>query len=219
MAQQAAPSSDLGTVVVNLPQTTTDAPLVTVTVVRTDSQGSTVTALEAQPAVIHTTTDAQGRATVVTSAAQSAPTAGEVPTETDAEGSTFVTTYSIGGGRVSSITLITITGADGKPSTITSYVFVDPAQAGPASATPSIPTSSQTSLQTSSPTSSTVTTPQSTLTTNPGIIVGATLADVALLMVLVFLAWYFGFHRRQKNKATAREGQEHEFGKAAADWQ
>jgi hypothetical protein len=131
-------------VIVNVPQTTTDArgqtvvqttsvlsqvtASVAVTIVRTNSQGQTVTSTENRPAVIRTTTDAQGRSTVVTSAAQFAPTAGEVRTETDARGSTFVTTYTPGGGKISSVKLITTTGADGKPSTITSYTFVDPAQ-------------------------------------------------------------------------------------------
>ncbi|KAH7083545.1 hypothetical protein FB567DRAFT_550615 [Paraphoma chrysanthemicola] len=131
-------------VIVNVPQTTTDArgstvvqttsvlsqvtASVAVTVVRTNSQGQAVTSTENRPAVIRTTTDAQGRSTVVTSAAQFAPTAGEVRTETDARGSTFVTTYTPGGGKISSVKLITTTGADGKPSTMTSYTFVDPAQ-------------------------------------------------------------------------------------------
>ncbi|KAF2025338.1 hypothetical protein EK21DRAFT_104011 [Setomelanomma holmii] len=132
-------------VIVNVPQTTTDSrgqtvvqttsvlsqvtASVAVTIVRTNSQGQTVTSTENRPAVIRTTTDAQGRSTVVTSAAQFAPTPGEVRTETNAQGSTFVTTYTPGGGKISSIRLITTTGADGKPSTLTSYTFVDPAQA------------------------------------------------------------------------------------------
>lgn len=130
-------------VIVNVPQTTTDSrgqtvvqttsvlsqvtASVPVTIVRTNSQGQAVTSTENRPAVIRTTTDAQGRTTVTTSAANFAPTAGEVRTETDARGSTFVTTFTPGGGRISSIRLITTTGADGKPSTMTSYTFVDPA--------------------------------------------------------------------------------------------
>jgi hypothetical protein len=132
-------------VIVNVAQTTTDArgqtvvqttsvlsqvtASVAVTIVRTNTQGQTVTATEQRPAVIRTMTDQQGRTTVTTSAAQFAPTAGEVRTETDAGGSTFLTTYTPGGGKISSIKLITTTGADGKPSTITSYTFVDPAAA------------------------------------------------------------------------------------------
>jgi hypothetical protein len=132
-------------VIVNVPQTTTDArgstvvqttsvlsqvtASVAVTIVRTNTAGQTVTATEQRPAIIRTTTDSQGRTTVTTSAAQFAPTAGEVRTETDAGGSTFLTTYTPGGGKISSVKLITTTGADGKPSTITSYTFVDPAAA------------------------------------------------------------------------------------------
>jgi hypothetical protein len=132
-------------VIVEVPQTTTDSrgqtivettsilsqvtASVAVTLTTTNSQGQTVTATENRPAVIRTTTDAQGRTTVTTSAAAFAPTAGEIRTETDARGSTFVTTYTPGGGKISSVKLITTTGADGRPSTLTSYTFVDPAQA------------------------------------------------------------------------------------------
>jgi hypothetical protein len=131
-------------VIVNVPQTTTNAQgqtvvqttsvlsqvtaSIAVTVTRTNAQGQTVTSTENRPAVIKTTTDSVGRTAVVTSAAQFAPTAGEVRTETDAAGKTFLTTYTPGGGKISSVKLITTTGADGKPSTLTSYTFVDPAQ-------------------------------------------------------------------------------------------
>jgi hypothetical protein len=102
---------------------------VPVTLVRTNSVGSTVTATENRPAVIRTTTDSAGRTTVTTSAANYAPTSGEVQTETDEAGSTFLTTYTPGGGLVSSIKLITTTDAQGRPSTMTSYTYVDPIQA------------------------------------------------------------------------------------------
>jgi hypothetical protein len=102
---------------------------VAVTIVRTNQQGATVTATENRPAIIRTTTDSQGRVTVTTSAANYLPTAGEVRTETDARGSTFLTTFTPSAGKISSIKLITTTGADGKPSTLTSYTFVDPAEA------------------------------------------------------------------------------------------
>lgn len=134
-------------VIINVAQTTTDSrgqtivqttsilsqvtASVVVTTVRTNSQGQAVTATEIRPAVIHTTTDSQGRTTVTTSAANFAPTPGEIRTEVDAQGSTFLTTYTPGGGKISSVRLITTTGPDGKPSTITSYTFVDPAQATP----------------------------------------------------------------------------------------
>ena len=81
---------------------------------------------ELRPAVIRTLTDARGRLTTTTSAAQFAPTPGEVRTETDGQGKTFVTTYTPGGGTISSIKLITTTGPDGRPSVVTSYEFVDP---------------------------------------------------------------------------------------------
>ncbi|KAL6704299.1 hypothetical protein ACN47E_008363 [Coniothyrium glycines] len=102
---------------------------VQVTIVRTNSQGSTVTQTENRPAVILTTTDSVGRTTITTSAGNLQPTVGEVITSTDARGSTFLTTYTPSGGRVSSVRLITTTGADGRPSTLTSYTFVDPAEA------------------------------------------------------------------------------------------
>ncbi|KAL1798013.1 hypothetical protein ACET3X_004619 [Alternaria dauci] len=95
------------------------------------ADGSTVIRTETQnrPAVIRTTTDSAGRTTVTTSAANYAPTVGEVQTQTDEAGSTFVTTFTPGGGLVSSIKLITTTDAEGRPSTMTSYTFVDPIQA------------------------------------------------------------------------------------------
>jgi hypothetical protein len=104
---------------------------VAVTVTRTNAAGSTVTAVETRPAVVRTTTDSRGSTATITTAAQFAPTVGEVRTETDAGGRTFLTTYTPGGGKISSVKLITTTGADGKPSTITSYEFVDPAQTAP----------------------------------------------------------------------------------------
>lgn len=138
-------------VIIPVPQTTTDAQgqtvvqttsilsqataSVPVTIVRTNAAGAPVTTTENRPAVIRTTTDSAGRASVITSAAQFAPTAGEVRTETDGSGRTFLTTYTPGGGKISSIKLITTTGADGKPSTVTSYTFVDPAEQTGSSAT------------------------------------------------------------------------------------
>jgi hypothetical protein len=102
---------------------------VAVTIVRTNPGGNTVTQTEQRPAVIKTTTDSAGRTTITTSAANYAPTAGEVQTEINEQGSTFLTTYTPGGGLVSSIKLITTTDAEGRPSTMTSYTFVDPIQA------------------------------------------------------------------------------------------
>lgn len=102
---------------------------VAVTVTRVNNEGNTVTQTENRPAVIRTTTDSEGRATTTTSAGDLVPTAGEVLTSTNEEGSTFLTTFTPTGGSVRSVRLITTTGADGRPSTITSYTFVDPAAA------------------------------------------------------------------------------------------
>lgn len=120
---------------------------VAVTITRTNAQGSTIVTTENRPAIIRTITDSQGRTTTTTSAAQFAPTPGEVRTETDPGGRTFLTTYTPGGAKISSIKLITTTGADGKPSTITSYTFVDPAQTPPPQANPN-PTQGRPGLQT-----------------------------------------------------------------------
>lgn len=106
-----------------LSQVTASVP---VTVTRTNAQGQTVTSTENRPAIIRTTTDSVGRAATVTSAAEFVPTAGEVRTTTNAQGSTFVTTYTPGGGKIESMKLLTTTDAEGRPSTITSYTFVDP---------------------------------------------------------------------------------------------
>lgn len=102
---------------------------VAVTVVQTNQQGSTVTTTENRPAVIKTTTDSAGRTTVTTAAVEYAPTAGQVQTKTDSRGSVVLTTYTPGGGLVSSIRLITTTDSQGRQSTMTTYAFVDPVQA------------------------------------------------------------------------------------------
>lgn len=131
-------------VIVNVPQTTTNSQgqtivettsvlsvataSVPVTLTTTNSRGQTITSVTTRPAVVRTTTDSVGRTAVVTSAADFAPTAGEVRTQTDGNGRTFVTTYTPGGGKISSVKLLTTTDAEGRPSTITSYTFVDPAQ-------------------------------------------------------------------------------------------
>ncbi|KAJ4310147.1 hypothetical protein N0V94_008595 [Neodidymelliopsis sp. IMI 364377] len=105
---------------------------VTVTRTTTDQQGRTtaVTTQEVRPAVIRTTTDERGSQVAVTSAAMYAPTRGEVITTTNAQGSTFLTTYTPGGGRVSSVKLVTTTDAEGRPQTITSVTYVDPTAEG-----------------------------------------------------------------------------------------
>ncbi|KAF2113038.1 hypothetical protein BDV96DRAFT_149317 [Lophiotrema nucula] len=102
---------------------------VVVAVTTTDEKGSTFVASQTKPAVIFTATDSAGSTFVTTSAVPFAPTPGQVLTTTDARGSTVLTTYTPGGGKVSSILLITTTGADGQRSVITSYTYVDPAAA------------------------------------------------------------------------------------------
>ncbi|KAF3053929.1 hypothetical protein E8E11_011895 [Didymella keratinophila] len=101
---------------------------VTVTRTTTNSRGSTVavTTQEVRPAVVRTTTDSRGSSIAVTSAGNLAPTRGEVLTTTNAQGSTFLTTYTPGGGKVSSVKLLTTTDAEGRPSTLTSVIEVDP---------------------------------------------------------------------------------------------
>ncbi|KAF2733609.1 RhoGAP-domain-containing protein [Polyplosphaeria fusca] len=137
-----ASSSQDSAVIVPVPITTTDSngqqtvassailseptASVAVPVTLTNDDGSTFVSTATKPAVIFTATNDDGQPSVVTSAVDFAPTAGQVLTETDANGSTFVTTYTPGDGKVSSILLITTTGADGQPSVITSYTFVNP---------------------------------------------------------------------------------------------
>lgn len=101
---------------------------VPVTVVRTNSGGDVVTTTEARPAIIQTVTNADGQTVTTTEAARFQPTSGEVLTETDSRGSVFFTTYTPGNGKISSVKLITTTGADGRPSVVTSYTYVDPDQ-------------------------------------------------------------------------------------------
>lgn len=79
-----------------------------------------------------TTTDQYGN-TVVLSNVHS----GEVLTTTDAKGSTFITTFTPGGGRVSSLVLETTTLPNGQESTITSFAVASGAvttSTGPAGA-------------------------------------------------------------------------------------
>ncbi|EMD88068.1 hypothetical protein COCC4DRAFT_145806 [Bipolaris maydis ATCC 48331] len=121
---------------------------VAVTVVRTNTAGSTVTETENRPAVVKTTTDRAGRTTVTTSAVNFAPTAGEVTSTTNSRGSVVLTTITPGGSLVSSIKLITTTDAQGRQSTMTTYAFVDPVQATGAANSPNAPGNDKPSLQT-----------------------------------------------------------------------
>ncbi|KAF2678610.1 hypothetical protein K458DRAFT_244430, partial [Lentithecium fluviatile CBS 122367] len=102
---------------------------VALTTTLTNAQGSVQVATTTKPAVIFSTTDSSGRGTVITSAVDFQPTSGEVLTRTNEQGSTFLTTYTPDGGKVSSVVLLTTTGSDGQPSVVTSYTYVDPAAA------------------------------------------------------------------------------------------
>ncbi|CAO2647262.1 Nn.00g081840.m01.CDS01 [Neocucurbitaria sp. VM-36] len=75
-------------------------------------------------------------------------------------------------------------------SSLTSVVSSTP------SPTPSNPTASPTSpaITTSQIPNQT---PAPSTPTSPGVIAGATIAGVALLLVIAFLIWFFGFHRRR----------------------
>lgn len=64
-----------------------------------------------------------------------------------------------------------------------------PSASLPASQTSSIPASSQTAAPSPGP-----------QPVNPGIIAGASIAGIALLLVLAFLIWFFGFHRRKQKR-------------------
>ena len=114
---------------------------VQVTVVRTTTNqaGSTIvqTTQENRPAVIRTTTDSRGSSVAVTSAGDLAPTRGQVLTTTNAQGSTFLTTYTPGGGKISSVKLLTTTDAEGRPQTLTSIIEVDPTDVAGGDATAS----------------------------------------------------------------------------------
>ncbi|KAF2744957.1 hypothetical protein M011DRAFT_153846 [Sporormia fimetaria CBS 119925] len=102
----------------------TQSAVVTSTRVNEDGQSEVVTVT--RPAIVITRTNSAGSTVVETSAVDFAPTPGQRLTRTDSRGSTFFTTYTPGGGRVSSVKLITTTGPDGAPSVITSYTYVDP---------------------------------------------------------------------------------------------
>ncbi|KAF2489879.1 hypothetical protein BU16DRAFT_166449 [Lophium mytilinum] len=97
---------------------------VAVAVTTTNAAGETIVKTTPAPGVVLTKTDAAGSKFVTTSAVGFAHTPGQVLTETNSRGSTFVTTYTPAGGLVSSIVLITTTGKNGQPVTLTSYAFV-----------------------------------------------------------------------------------------------
>ncbi|KAL5459610.1 hypothetical protein PMIN06_002752 [Paraphaeosphaeria minitans] len=120
---------------------------IAVPVTHTNAQGSTEVTTETKPAVIFSTTDSAGRAIMTTSAVNYAPTRGQVLTQSNAEGSTFLTTYTPGSGRVSSIMLLTTTGSDGQQSVVTSYTYVDPAAQATGDSTEEPGSTAQPSLQ------------------------------------------------------------------------
>jgi len=103
--------------------------VVTDTVV--DEKGSTFVTTATKPAVVEVHSDSAGVHTT-TKAVDFAPTPGQKLTTTNDKGSVFVTTYTPGGGRVSSIKLITTTGENGQQLVVTSYTYVDPVPTGPA---------------------------------------------------------------------------------------
>lgn len=161
--QSSAAAPETSAVVVPVPVTTTDSQgrttvasseilsrptaSIAVPVTRTNSQGSVEVTTETKPAVIFSTTDSAGRTVATTSAVEFAPTKGQVLTKTNAEGSTFLTTYTPGSGRVSEIVLRTTTGADGQQSVVTSYTYVDPAAQATEGSTNESGSTAQPSLQ------------------------------------------------------------------------
>jgi len=142
---------------------TTSARFPGVVVVTTDSRGSTVSTTSPVASVavnqngdvvssadapapsgstrrtsatdVVTTTDQYGASVVLSGASR-----GAVITTTDARGSTFITTYTPGGGKVSSLVLYTTTLPDGAPATVTSLAIVGGAQAATASSDRASPT-------------------------------------------------------------------------------
>lgn len=110
--------------------------VVTDTVV--DEKGSTFVTTATKPAVVEVHSDSAGVHTT-TKAVDFAPTPGQKLTTTNNKGSVFVTTYTPGGGRVSSIKLITTTGDNGQQLVVTSYTYIDPVPTGPAEEQPTGP--------------------------------------------------------------------------------
>jgi len=131
------------TVAVTTSAVATASVSVTVVVTTTNSRGSTVVASSTVAAAVVTksdgavttspvptynnggaqdvTTTAKNGATVVLSSVKS----GQVVSTTDAKGSTFITTFTPGGGQVQSLVLQTTTLANGQQSTITSFAVVE----------------------------------------------------------------------------------------------
>lgn len=142
------PSSSPPDVIVPVPVTTTDSngqatvvssaiiseptASVVVAATRTNDQGQTTVVEETKPAVIFTATNSAGSTFVTASAVDFAPTGGQVLTRTNAQGSAFVTTYTPPAGRVSKVVLVTQTDSRGVQNVVTSYTYVEPAGATPA---------------------------------------------------------------------------------------
>ncbi|TID18750.1 hypothetical protein E6O75_ATG05871 [Venturia nashicola] len=102
--------------------TVTQATSVAAQVVTSNGQPTTVTASTVNIAAPQTisTTDNAGNSVVLTGAV-----AGATLTATDARGSTFITTYTPGGGVVQSLVLETTYLPDGQLTTITSFAVVE----------------------------------------------------------------------------------------------
>ncbi|KAH7394819.1 hypothetical protein BKA66DRAFT_438618 [Pyrenochaeta sp. MPI-SDFR-AT-0127] len=122
--------------------------VVDVLVVRTNAQSTTVMSTEVRSAIMETTINSAGRTWVTTAAGEFAQIAGQVLPRIDGGVSTFSTMFTPGSGRITYTNLITTTGADGRPMTITTYDIVDPISV-PSSASPTL--SSPLALASTSP--------------------------------------------------------------------
>jgi hypothetical protein len=120
-----------GSAIVQTSSTAIPVPVtsVAVPVTATDAAGNTIVASSAAPAVVISTTDSAGNNIAITSRLTGAPpavitpTPGQVITTTDARGSTFVTTYTPGGGRATSLVVLTETLSNGQVVTKTETVI------------------------------------------------------------------------------------------------
>ncbi|KAF2667065.1 hypothetical protein BT63DRAFT_328454 [Microthyrium microscopicum] len=103
---------------------------VVVTTHTTDSAGQTVITAVSVPAVVLTS---NGQVTSVPAPTQ-ASDGGVAITTTNEQGSTYVTTFTPGGGVVTSLAIFTSTAPDGSRSTYTSYAIVSKTSIPPGSA-------------------------------------------------------------------------------------
>jgi len=132
------------TTVVTTSAVATASESVAVTVTTTNSRGSTVTSSTTVPAAVVTASDGKVTTSAVptynnnptakvdvtttekngNTVVLSQVTSGQVVTTKDVKGSTFITTFTPGGGKISSIVLQTTTLPNGQASVITSYADV-----------------------------------------------------------------------------------------------